>query len=364
MAPTILYTACLLGALGLYLLMRRGDAEPRRARAVATIGAVLGIGVFAFLAMGIAESLVLADESRRPGFFYVVFSLIAVVSAVRMITHGRPVYSALYFVLVVLSSAGLFLLLEAEFMAFALIIVYAGAILITYMFVLMLAQQSPEPGGQGQPEYDLNPREPAAGAIVGFILLALLSRMIVDGLGTLPPASSITEVRVRQWEELLSMPGRIEEFVADAVEADAAADGDFELLFEPRYPDRPNDGEVPRLDISVDGSTAVAYYDVGGRIEQLELPDAARPENVQSVGLALIAKFPVSLELAGIILLMAMFGAVILARRQIELTEDEKREAAGLPRLGHHDEPSPTGEPGPGGGPGGGDDGGNGEDAS
>jgi hypothetical protein len=35
-----------------------------------------------------------------------------------------------------------------------------------------------------------------------------------------------------------------------------------------------------------------------------------------------------------------MFGAVILARRQIELTEDEKRQAAGLRRLGHHDEPA------------------------
>jgi NADH:ubiquinone oxidoreductase subunit 6 (subunit J) len=39
---------------------------------------------------------------------------------------------------VVIASAGLLLLLEAEFMAFALIIVYAGAILITYMFVLIL----------------------------------------------------------------------------------------------------------------------------------------------------------------------------------------------------------------------------------
>ena len=39
------------------------------------------------------------------------------------------------------------------------------------------------------------------------------------------------------------------------------------------------------------------------------------------------------------VLTMAMFGAVILARRQIELTEDEKREASGLPRIGHHDDP-------------------------
>ncbi|MCH8152621.1 MAG: hypothetical protein IH830_09650 [Planctomycetes bacterium] len=53
------------------------------------------------------------------------------------------------------------------------------------------------------------------------------------------------------------------------------------------------------------------------------------PQNIEQVGLALIAKFPVSLELAGVILLMAMFGAVVLAQRQIELSEQEKRAAAG-----------------------------------
>ncbi len=55
-------------------------------------------------------------------------------------------------------------------------------------------------------------------------------------------------------------------------------------------------------------------------------------------------KLPATFELLpadrGVILLMAMLGAVILARRQIELTEDEKRTAAGMRRLGHHDDPT------------------------
>ena len=101
----------------------------------------------------------------------------AIAAAVRMITHPRPVYAALYFVIVVLSSAALFLLLEAEFMAFALIIVYAGAILITYLFVLMLAHQAPQPGAEfGQPEYDRVPREPAAAATVASSLPSNISR--------------------------------------------------------------------------------------------------------------------------------------------------------------------------------------------
>ena len=171
MAPTILYTSSLLGAIALYLLLRPG------VRSVKVVGALLGLGALAWV---VRESAAGADE--RPALLFVLFSLIAIGAAVRMITHHRPVYAALYFVLVVLSSAGLFLLLEAEFMAFALIIVYAGAILITYLFVLMLAQQAQsDDDPESQPEYDRVPREPAAAVVVGFVMLALLGDVIFAG---------------------------------------------------------------------------------------------------------------------------------------------------------------------------------------
>ena len=101
-------------------------------------GAIVGLGGLAWL---FVEALSAVAAEHRPNVFFWVFAMVAIVAAARMVTHGRPVYSALYFIAVVVSSAGLFLLLGAEFMAFALIIVYAGAILITYLFVLMLAQQ-------------------------------------------------------------------------------------------------------------------------------------------------------------------------------------------------------------------------------
>jgi len=328
MAPTILYIACVLGGLGLYLLVRGGGPERRGTGPIKALGALLGLAALAWLVVGASDALA-GEEGGRPEAFFVIFSLIAVAAAVRLITHTKPVYSALYFVLVVLASAGLFLLLEAEFMAFALVIVYAGAILITYLFVLMLAQQSPDPRKPDeQAEYDMNPREPASGAIVGFILLALLSRMIFEGSGELE-APPVEEARVAAWRELARMPQRVEEYIA------ADVDGEFELVW---------DGERPRLEISADGSSAAAYYRVaeGDAPRRFPLPAAAMPENVQRVGLGLILRFPVSLELAGVILLMAMFGAVVLARRAMELGEDAKREAAQMRRLGHHDEP---GEP-------------------
>ena len=89
--------------------------------------------------------------------------------------------------------------------------------------------------------------------------------------------------------------------------------------------------------VSVDADVAAVAAD-GGDLEFVRLPGDVRPDNIQEVGLALITRFPASLEIAGVILLMAMFGAVLLARRQIEIGEDEKRAAAGLRPLGHYDE--------------------------
>jgi NADH-quinone oxidoreductase subunit J len=319
MAPTILYTACLLGAVAIYLLMRPAP------RPVKLLGIVIGLGALAWLFEQAAIAFVPEGEGR-PEAFFAIFSLIAVASAVRMITHTRPVYCALYFVLVVLSAAGLFLLLSAEFMAFALVIVYAGAILITYLFVLMLAQQAPQQGDvAGQAEYDVVPREPAAAAVVGFVILALLSDVILEGSAAFPEPPSVEQAQAQAWQELDGMPGR-RDAVVERLAPGASIQAD-------------DQGRAVHLR---DGR---AFVDVlerdANQLTVLELPADAMPENVQRVGWALVAKFPVSLELAGVILLMALFGAVVLARRQIELGEDEKREAAGLRRLGLESESPP-----------------------
>jgi len=82
----------------------------------------------------------------------------------------------------------------------------------------------------------------------------------------------------------------------------------------------------------------------GGVVSFLDLPlsDDQAPTNTQSVGLALVSSFPASLELASVILLMAMFGAVVLARKQIELGDDERREAAGMRRISMDDPDPPS----------------------
>lgn len=70
--------------------------------------------------------------------FFVVFAVVAIVSAVLMITNRNPVYSALFLILTFFALAGFYFLLEAQFIAIVQIIVYAGAIMVLFLFVMML----------------------------------------------------------------------------------------------------------------------------------------------------------------------------------------------------------------------------------
>lgn len=71
-------------------------------------------------------------------FFFVYFSLVSIVAGVLTIAFRNPVHCGLALLTLLLHVAGLFVLLNAEFLFAVQIIVYAGAILVLYLFVLML----------------------------------------------------------------------------------------------------------------------------------------------------------------------------------------------------------------------------------
>jgi NADH-quinone oxidoreductase subunit J len=188
----VIVALCVLAGLGTVLLL-----PSRRELAIRKIGGVLlAVAGLVFLLLLIRFSAGQAETAGgRLGPYFWIFSSIALVGAVRVVTHPRPVYSALYFVMTVMASAGLFVLLQADFMAAALIIIYAGAILITYVFVIMLAAQtvaSDRPLA-GIVEYDAVSREPLAASVIGFVLAGLLLFVIFDRAPAAPaaPAPSI-----------------------------------------------------------------------------------------------------------------------------------------------------------------------------
>src|SRR5580698_3976973 len=77
-------------------------------------------------------------------FFFLLFAFIAVVCAVNVVLQTHPISSALSLVGVMASLAVLYLLLGAEFIAMAQLIVYAGAIMVLFIFVIMLLNAGSE----------------------------------------------------------------------------------------------------------------------------------------------------------------------------------------------------------------------------
>ena len=73
-----------------------------------------------------------------PTFFFYLLSTLAVVSAILVITRKNPVHSALSLIFTLLALAGLYLMLYAPFVAGVQIILYAGGIMVLFLFVIML----------------------------------------------------------------------------------------------------------------------------------------------------------------------------------------------------------------------------------
>ncbi|HVX85476.1 MAG TPA: NADH-quinone oxidoreductase subunit J [Phycisphaerae bacterium] len=271
-----LLAATALGAIGLYLMLPR-DRAP-----LVGLGALLGVlglaGFFLYLvrlsasaqAAATASSAAAGATAGPPVYFY-LFSAIMIASAVAVICQPRPVYAALYFVLLTLAGAGLFVLLQAEFMAIVLIIIYAGAILVTYVFVIMLASQGSVGGSAVAPSYDRRSAEPFISVLVSFVLVGAILQVLL-------PVNGRT----------LATPAAPEEMM-------------LESLGMAPVPASP----APATNTSPAATTAP--------ILSAAVPEG--PSNVQLLGASLYSRYSLSLELAGILLTVALIGAVVIARK-------------------------------------------------
>ena len=127
--------AVVTGALALSILF----PGRRRRRGQRTVGVTLFLASAAlfFGAEGVGQG------SRLLTAIVWLLTLVALMAGLAMITSRKPVYSAIWFALTLLGVGGLFLVAGVQFLGIATVAVYAGAIVVTFLFVLMLAQ----PGG-------------------------------------------------------------------------------------------------------------------------------------------------------------------------------------------------------------------------
>jgi NADH-quinone oxidoreductase subunit J len=190
-----------LGAAAMWL------ALPRPQMGAARILAAVAAGIASLATLGATCLLPLEDVSQTSLFY--VFAGVAVVSGALAVTNHDPVYAALWFAIATLGVCGLFLLNAAPFLAAATVIVYAGAIIVTFLFILMLAQQN------GAAFYDRNASRPLATAIAAGLVLATLLLTLSAWRGSddsvasarfLPPPQALAEQTLTSaGEELASM---------------------------------------------------------------------------------------------------------------------------------------------------------------
>jgi NADH-quinone oxidoreductase subunit J len=339
--PIIMLGLLALGAVGVCMALPRAGQLNLQA-----IGGVIAATAGGLMIMALSWVATQMDGglANLPNLYFYLFSVIALGGALRVVTHPRPVYAALFFVLTILASAGMYVLLDAEFMAFALIIVYAGAILITYLFVIMLATQAPsEEQIDSLADYDRTAREPLAGTIVGFLMLGVLTSMLFTTLGggargiqtranieALPTPSQVPGTSDAL---LATLPGRIEKSLRQnrRIQTPGWVDGDD----GPRSQWLPTIRAEEKIASGPDGRALidparrmVTVADGQGQTREVPWPADLRATNIEGVGRNLLAEHPGSIEIAGVILLMAMLGAVVLARKQVDLDEEAKAKQA------------------------------------
>jgi len=193
--------AALLLACGLWLLL----PKPGRTRRKLGVGlTVAGLGLLTLLVhfglllrfqAGLGEQAPQLYVEWSPGLargeawvfdgIFLALAGITVGSAIAAVTLRSPVYCAIWFALTLLGTGGLLLYEGAQFLGVATVVVYAGAILVTFLFVLMLAQP------QGDSYYDRLSWEALLSAVAGAVMVGTLTMTMASALDA--PGKAIGE---------------------------------------------------------------------------------------------------------------------------------------------------------------------------
>ncbi len=298
--------AILLATLGMWLMLPRGRKG----------GRVIG-GVLAAASLACFGALGQCLGHWGDNLVFGVMGVTAIVSAALAVTFRSPIYCAIWFALSLLATAGLFMVQGAQFIGVATIVVYAGAILVTFLFVIMLAQP------EGHAFYDRVSWEGMLASVTGAVLVGVLTMTTVAVLapgkdprimtalaaeqpaGKLLPADQVRGARVTK-----GLDGKQ---IVELQTADAAA---FKAD-EPRLKElstlltaslaKPLDTSAEQIQIVVNAISLPAVRNPGDRSKNI-----LNPEHVAKLGGEMFSRHLISVEIAGTLLLVALVGAIAI----------------------------------------------------
>jgi NADH-quinone oxidoreductase subunit J len=350
--------AAVLGAAGVYFLLPRPKGRSVAAGLFLSVAAAAVAATFLVTTFGNPT----ADAVGQVLFW--LFAAGAVGFGVVLVAQRNPARGAIAFAFVILSTCGLFLLLAAPFLMAATVIVYAGAIIVTFLFVLMLSH------ARGPSDENDRSREPLLGSLAGFafaglVLFALYlsSPASAAPAGPLPAPPLTGEDRSslataaaalnqaaqaddRRGLEPQAQAARrsLAEVVgyapgeAPSPGADAPTRPTVQQRLRPAETDARTWQVIEQADKLRDRKKEVFDRLDNNLLGQRPDLDAARAElralreevllfagrgelparNVSAIGFALYSEHLVGVEMAGVLLLVATIGAVAIAQRRRE----------------------------------------------
>ncbi|MCA9174243.1 MAG: NADH-quinone oxidoreductase subunit J [Planctomycetales bacterium] len=273
----------LLTAAALIMMLPRGSSKRQLQGFVVWI---VGLGF-------LAASMPALSETADLIVFWVL-AAVTLVSAVAAVSMRSAVYCAIWFAMSLLGTAGLFFFQGSQFLGVATIVVYAGAIVVTFLFVVMLAQP------EGQATYDRlswgGAAKPLAAIATALLVAALVNAVHGD-----------TELR----QAVASAAERLKDNEGERLLADNQIVGVSERSGTLRV--------TVRRELDVDAARGLeqALSDALDQRVTVHLLDPARDvlqsSHMARLGGEMFSRQLLSVELAGALLLAALVGAISMA---------------------------------------------------
>ena len=129
-----------------------------------------------------------------PTFVFFFLSAILVFAALRVITARNPVYAALHLMLAFFTCGGIWALLQAEFLAIAIILVYVGAVMVLFLFVVMMLDINLDRQGF----WNYLP----LGAVLGFLMVLEMGLVLGSKYFQVPAAEAVVPAGVSNTKEI------------------------------------------------------------------------------------------------------------------------------------------------------------------
>ncbi|MBI2214290.1 MAG: NADH-quinone oxidoreductase subunit J [Acidobacteria bacterium] len=193
---------------------------------------------------------------------FVIVGAIAVASSILVVSMRNPVHSALFLLLTFLCVAILFVSMGAEFVGAVQVLVYAGGIMVLFLFVVMLINV------KALPKEKVFTATSMMGVLMGVLLFIILAIILASGT----------------WAPAVNAPENL------------------------------------RTAVVVKTTPVV---DAGGATIQTETVTRDVVGNAEAVGMALYRDYLVPFEVASLFLLVAMVGAIVIGKRELDASEEE-----------------------------------------